>query len=123
MRYKTLARILLKLLGVYLIALAIPHFVSGTVDLVLRVIQGWNPTAQPSLVAIPIWYLIQSQATFVLQLFIGLYFVFGGKWVVNRLIPSNRPYCHECGYELTGTGQTGTCPECGTAYSFLRVGQ
>jgi hypothetical protein len=51
----------------------------------------------------------------ILSLLIGLYLFFGGKWIVNRAIPGNRPYCQECGYELTRT-QSDRCPECGTSF-------
>ena len=31
--------------------------------------------------------------------------------------------CHHCGYDLTGLGETGTCPECGNAYNInVRLG-
>lgn len=43
----------------------------------------------------------------------GLYLLLDGRWFADRAIPSNRPYCGECGYELTGHAQ-GRCPECGT---------
>ena len=52
----------------------------------------------------------------MIQLCIGLYLFRGGDWIVNRVIPTNRPYCHECGYDLTGSGMAGECPECGTAF-------
>jgi hypothetical protein len=51
----------------------------------------------------------------VAQLGIGLYLFFGGRWIADLAIPSNRPYCHECGYDLTSA--TGTvCNECGTPF-------
>jgi hypothetical protein len=48
-----------------------------------------------------------------LEAAIGLYLFFGGKWIANKAIPGNRPYCHECGYDLT-QNSSGICPECGT---------
>jgi rubrerythrin len=48
-----------------------------------------------------------------IEMIAGAYLFFGGKWVADKAIPSNRPYCHECGYELTGN-VSDRCPECGT---------
>jgi predicted amidophosphoribosyltransferase len=47
-----------------------------------------------------------------LQIAIGVYLVFGAPWLVNRFIPSNRPYCIECGYDLSKSNSA-NCPECG----------
>ncbi|MCZ6811939.1 MAG: hypothetical protein ACE10B_03625 [Phycisphaerales bacterium] len=48
----------------------------------------------------------------IVQLAIGVYLLFGGKWIVNVCIPSNRPYCPECGYDLSKAASA-NCPECG----------
>jgi predicted amidophosphoribosyltransferase len=45
----------------------------------------------------------------------GLYLFFGGKWIVDLAIPGNRPYCQECGYDLTGAHRD-RCPECDTPF-------
>ena len=43
------------------------------------------------------------------------YLFFGGKWVADKAIPGNRPYCHECGYDLTNAAGN-VCTECGTPF-------
>ena len=58
-------------------------------------------------------YFVMHLASPVAQSAIGLYLLLGGAWLVNKCIPSNRPYCPECGYDLSSSKGSGRCPECG----------
>jgi hypothetical protein len=100
MKYKTLFRLLLKFLGVWIFALAIPELINGVITLVFT-FSSRN------------WFLGGSIVAPPIQMAIGAYFFWGGRWIVDKAIPSNRPYCNECGYELTGN-TSNKCPECGT---------
>ena len=104
MRYKTLVRILIKTLGVYFFVEGVLHM-GSYLGFVLDNL-GTVTT-----------HRFSPLIRYFLQLAIGFYLFFGGKWIVDRIIPSNRPYCHECGYDLTGMPpDKGECSECGTAY-------
>lgn len=48
----------------------------------------------------------------VARIAIGAYLLFGGARLVNFCIPSNRPYCPQCGYDVREAGNE-KCPECG----------
>ena len=109
MKHKTLFRLLLKIVGICFfldgIAAAATH--SGVLlhtrlwfgPDVLRTWTGAVLELSPGLINVAA----------------GLYLFFGGEWIVNKAIPSNRPYCHECGYDLTAAIQN-RCPECGTPF-------
>jgi hypothetical protein len=58
------------------------------------------------------WY-VTARITGACPMSLGFYLFFGRKWIVNLAIPSNRPYCAECGYDLSQTRSL-RCPECGT---------
>jgi hypothetical protein len=60
------------------------------------------------------WLEIARFGGYLVQLLLGLYLFFGAKWIVNKAIPSNRPYCPECGYDLSKS-RGDVCPECGVA--------
>jgi hypothetical protein len=107
MKYKTAVRLALKVIGVFLIASAITEFINMAVWLLYAL---WDPSA------VLRGYYLASFVGFVAKILIGVYLFFGGRWIVDLAIPSNRPYCHECAYELTGLPPEGVCPECGTAY-------
>jgi len=106
MRYKTLFRVLLKVLGVYLVVTgsgSIFYFITGIVFDIYGssgITRSLWPFGLPGL----------------FSLAIGLYLFFGGKWIADLAIPSNRPYCAECGYDI-GHSPGDTCPECGTLIS------
>lgn len=113
MKYKTLVRLAVKLLGLFLAASAIPDLVSMGVGVLLEI---WTIRGGYG------WWVLGSVLGSATQFLIGLYLFAGGRWLVDRLIPSNRPYCHECAYELTGLPSEGVCPECGTPYRWKGVG-
>ena len=105
MQYKTLFRLLLKFLGVWLMANGVVSLAGTTSNWVA----SW--VMRPSY-SYPYWAgLINGMVGIAL----GLYLFFGGKRIVDLAIPSNRPYCHECGYDLTGAVGN-VCNECGTAF-------
>lgn len=59
-----------------------------------------------------LWYVSNFLGP-AIQLAAGLGLFFRGEWIVHRIVPSNRPYCGQCGYELSHVSG-GHCPECGT---------
>lgn len=110
MRYKTLFRLALRWTGVFMIAGALPAVLWHGISLVVMLIdlRAAYPFA---------WRFLDVEFLEpLLRLALGAYLLFGGRWIVNLAIPSNRPYCAECGYELTGLPAEGECPECGTAF-------
>lgn len=110
MKYKTLFRMLLKVLGVWV-------FVEGLFGLVNMGL-SWYVTSlyqpiPPLRFSEQWWVSVEPLAAPLVQIAIGLYLFFGGAWVANRAFPSNRPYCAECGYDLRGSAER--CSECGAA--------
>ena len=108
MKYKTLVRIAVKLIGVWMVLQGIVNVLVPTGQFMYLWTTGSLPSQIRSLV-------IQGVLVSGAHLAVGLYLYKGGQWIVDAIIPSNRPYCHDCGYELTGTSTT-VCPECGTPF-------
>lgn len=107
MKYKTFFWLALRFLGILLALQAAPRLLAPLFEAMLLGARVWS-TSWP--------YQVSGMMPYAIQFVIGLYLIVGGRWVVNWLIPSNRPYCPECGYELTGLPDEGHCPECGTFY-------
>ena len=105
MRYKTLFRILMKLLGVYFV-------VDGGAQLVMIVPTALAMELMGSPRTSSSWQYF-SLIYPVLLTAAGAYLFFFGQKVVALAVPSNRPYCAECGYELSNS-PSDVCPECGT---------
>jgi hypothetical protein len=102
MRYKTLFRILCKLMGVYFFLMGCNALISvASIRFQARSI-GWTTEQGLLLMAGPLFELIA-----------GAYLFFGGSNLANLAIPSNHPYCTECGYDLSES-RGDVCPECGT---------
>ncbi len=120
MKHKTWFRLVLKATGVLLIGLAVSDLLTlviGVLDAVVFAERwtmyspyGSQMTSLGSAKAVTSSLL--SLLPSVAQVGFGLYLLFGGKWIVNLCIPSNRPYCPECGYDLSKT-TSANCPECG----------
>jgi hypothetical protein len=108
MKYKTLFRIMCKAIGVY-------FFVSGCSGALMN-ISGLIVMFFVSPAAVGPYrslYSIPSGIGSLVDFAVGYYLFFHGQTVANWAVPGNRPYCPECGYDLSGS-VSGMCPECGT---------
>jgi hypothetical protein len=128
MKHKTWFRLVIKTIGVLLIGLSISGAVTSVVGILdaLFIGERWTMYSPygAQLSAEFSWPLLASTLLQLLppgaQLAFGIYLLVGGKWIVNRCIPSNRPYCPECGYDLSNS-RGAKCPECGVALPISRA--
>ena len=109
MKYKTLFRVLLKVIGVWVFVNGISSFVSHLGML------GYYFTNSAMRGSGQLGYFAMNIVAPLVQMGLGAYLFFGGQWVADKAIPGNRPYCHECGYDLTNAAGN-VCSECGTPF-------
>jgi hypothetical protein len=120
MKHKTWFRLVIKAIGVLLVGLSVPNLISSIVAIIDAVIgaQSWTFYTPYSTTGVSPGDLVMGAVLQILpasaQTCFGLYLLLGGKWLVNKCIPSNRPYCPECGYDLSNASGD-KCPECGIA--------
>lgn len=112
MKHKTWFRLVLKAIGVFTV-------VSGASTLLTYAGFLWQAISAGGIGSNISVFFFQLAGPFV-QIALGLYLFFGGEWVVNKAIPSNRPYCPECGYDLSGAVRN-RCPECDTPFDLEHV--
>ncbi|MEO0964914.1 MAG: zinc ribbon domain-containing protein [Planctomycetota bacterium] len=110
MKYKTLFRLAVKFLGLVLMVLALLGFLDQASSGALL---WWLDEYSGLSVRIRYAELIPPLIYNAVQLVTGFLFLAKPNWIVNLAIPSNRPYCPHCGYDLKGRENSRHCPECG----------
>lgn len=113
MKHKTWFRLVVKAIGLLLMGFSLTSLIPGTIHLVVSIVPFLSDEVFGSGV-IPLWFNWPYFIGGAVQFAFGLYLFFGGKWIVNKVIPSNRRYCPECGYDLSKSNGA-NCPECGVA--------
>ena len=108
MKYKTLFRVLLKAIGIWMFVAGLANAIGGL---------GWALAYSTTIGGASFFGYVGYAVAGVVEMLVGAYLFFGGRWIADLAIPSNRPYCHECGYDLSAAGQSSRCPECGTELS------
>ena len=109
MRDHTWFVLTLRVVGVVLIALGLPHAIDFIRDFCEFVFGDWaNMVLQGK--TIPT-FLIVAFGGFS-QLALGLYLAFGGKWFIRRCLRQVAWKCNLCGYDCRDI-TSGRCPECG----------
>lgn len=106
MKHKTLFRLIIKAMGLFFTVWALPGLLRTLLAYTSNALQGAPANLE--------WWMVLEPIPALVQIAIGLYLFLGGEWIVNRCIPSNRPYCPECGYDVS-KAKSPRCPECGAA--------
>ncbi len=115
MKHKTWFRLVLQAVGVLLVGFGAPDLIADIGGYIVWQYQIAGTVRGGAMGPVPDWlgFLVQFLPP-ALQTAFGIYLMTGASWLLNKIIPSNRPYCPECGYELAHHSSP-KCPECGVA--------
>lgn len=117
MKHKTWFRLVLKAIGIFLIATG----GASLIDSIFRALGqtlvfgrfssgGFGPSA--SFEDVVVYMLYGGVIGGIARIAIGAYLFLGGVKLINFCIPSNQPYCPDCGYDVREVSIE-KCPECG----------
>lgn len=112
MKHKTWFRLVIKAIGIALLAFALPQLIGQIGTIVWIAFNDPYQMSGFSWIDIFLPQALGPMMTAFVQFAIGLYLFFGGGLIVGICIPSNRPYCPSCGYELLRIDLP-QCSECG----------
>lgn len=109
MKYKTLFRLMLKAIGVWLFFDGVSWFLMYAPSMIAMLADRLPMGASVS------WEYVLMPMGPLIKVGAGVYLFFGGARIVDKAVPGNRPYCPECAYDLSGA-VSNRCPECGTPF-------
>ncbi len=117
MKHKTWFRLVLKAIGIFLLATGVVELVDSVSSAVgMALVSGGSRfggfRSASELLQILGYAMYSGLPGGIARVVIGAYLLFGGAKLVNLCIPSNRPYCPHCGYDLRAVTDE-LCPECG----------
>lgn len=113
MKHKTWFRLVIRAIGILLIGLSLPALCQGIGFIVYLFMES---SGMPQSYT---WIQTAYYGGGIAQASLGIYLIFGGTWIVDTCIPSNRPYCPDCGYDLSHSVTSTMCPECGVSLPTL----
>lgn len=113
MKHKTWFRLVLKAMGVFFAAQGVVYLLSSLPAMALAA-WGWFVNGYYAGDWSMFLWEISGALIGAPMLLVGFYLFYRGEWIVSEAIPSNRPYCPDCGYDLSTIVST-VCPECGAA--------
>ncbi len=68
------------------------------------------------------WGLLAIPAAWFAATYLGHFAQLGYVWRTRRRLEARQwNLCGSCGYDTTGTGPAGTCPECGSEFNTARL--